>query len=92
MVKTVEEFKVKKLKMKEEKGSVKGEIILPCTLEDTFTVYVQEEEPNKKQLKEENVCITEEVHYYFTEKDTCTVYIKEDVKMDNTVITGNDNI
>ena len=68
--------------MKEEKGSLKGEIILPCPLKDTCTVYVQEEELNKEEIKEENV---------FAEKDICTVYIKEeDDEMDNTEKTGNE--
>ena len=30
--------------MKEEKGSLKGEIILPCPLKDTCTVYIKEED------------------------------------------------
>ena len=93
MVKTVEEYKDEELKMKEEKGPIKEEVITAFTVEDTCTVYVQGEVMKEEEIKEENGCIVEEVPSPSTEEDTCTVYIKEeDVKMDNTEITGNNNI
>ena len=89
MVKTVEEFKDEELKMKKEKGFIKEEVITPCIVEDTCTLYVQGEVMKEEEIKEENVCIKEEVHSP-TEEDTCTVYVKEeDVKMENTEIKGN---
>ena len=93
MVKTVEEFQDEELKIKEEKGSIREEVITSCTVEDTRTVYVKEEVMKEEEIKEENVCIKEEVLSSSTEEDTCTVYIKkEDVKMENTEITGNNKI
>ena len=90
MVKTVEEFKDEELKMKKEKGFIKEEVITPCIVEDTCTLYVQGEVMKEEEIKEENVCIKDEVPSPSTEEDTCTVYVKEeDVKMENTKIKGN---
>ncbi|XP_023323229.1 uncharacterized protein LOC111697438 isoform X2 [Eurytemora carolleeae] len=63
---------------------IKDKVITP-TVEDTCTVYVQEEEIKVEEceLKKKMVYIKDKVITH-TVEDTCTVYVQgEDVKMEN---------
>ena len=74
--------------MKKEIVNIKDKVITP-TVEDTCTVYVQEEEIKVEEceLKKEMVYIKDKV-ITPTLEDTCTVY----VKMENIGIQSNNLI
>ena len=78
----------------EIKEEIQEEISPSSTVEDTFTVYIREEDiKNESQdilekevkIKEENVCIMEEV-------SSPLVYVEGEVKTENTEIKGNVSI
>ena len=88
------EIKMQNIEIKEE---IQEEIPPSSTVEDTFTVYMQEEGiKNESQvileeevkIKEDNVCIQEEVSPVLTLEDTCTVYVQGEVKTENIEIKG----